>query len=163
MILTQRFIVNSEYVFDFDNLNNLPLIFNIKNFWDKQSTPFSFDSLSLLTNLRYDLSPSASLPPYTYFYKPNDVFIRLSAFNDDKRILPNGSVLAGTYATTLNDIKVVPSGAAAVGRYALPDRLPACHVYRIIPPPKTPSRTAPTNPLLPPPAHPRAGQPRQRP
>jgi hypothetical protein len=134
-----RVIVNGEYVFDYDNLNFVPILFNIEGFLEKNVEPFAFERLSLVLSSKYENYPSlGSLPPYTYYSKPGDVFIRLSAFDADRRILADGSVREGTYATTLNDMKVTPSGAAAVGRYALPDRLPAVYVYRIIPPPKTP-------------------------
>lgn len=48
------------------------------------------------------------------------LFFRYSANRADPRILNDGRVKAGTYATTYNDIRLVPSGLAAVGRYALP-------------------------------------------
>jgi len=78
------------------------------------------------------------LPPFVYTTVQGDRFHRLSAFNPDRRIGSNGSVAAGTYATTVNDMKVVPSGFAAVGRYALPSRVAACLNYEITPPPGTP-------------------------
>jgi hypothetical protein len=133
-----RVIVNGEYVFDYDDLNFAPLLFNMDRYLEANAEPFVFERLSLVLNSKYEATPNpGTLPPYTYASKPGDVFIRLSAFDNDRRILPDGSVREGTYATTLNDMKVTPSGAAAVGRYALPDRLPAIHVYRIIPPPNT--------------------------
>ncbi len=42
-----------------------------------------------------------------------------------------------TYSTTYNDVKEVPSGLAAVGRYALPSPLPAVHLFLIQPHPGT--------------------------
>ena len=38
----------------------------------------------------------------------------------------------GTYATTYNDIRMVPSGFAAVGRYALPNPLSSKYAYVIL-------------------------------
>jgi hypothetical protein len=137
--LLTRIIVNGEFVFDYDNLIFVPLLFNMDGFLNDNVEPFVFERLSLVLSSKYEDTPiSGALPPYTYYSKPGDVFIRLSAFDNDRRILLDGSVREGTYATTLTDMKVTPSGAAAVGRYALPDRLPAVYVYRIIPPPKTP-------------------------
>ena len=57
-----------------------------------------------------------------------EAFVRYSAFANDRRIGNDGSVLAGTYCTTGTDAAIVPSGLAAVGRYALPNPNPA--VYR---------------------------------
>ena len=77
-------------------------------------------------------------PPFQEKTQRDDVFYRLSAFPDDKRIGSDGSLVPGTYATTQTDYeKAVPSGLAAVGRYALPCRLPAMYVWRIHPPPRT--------------------------
>ena len=60
-------------------------------------------------------------------------FIRYSAVWPDRRIASDGSVGTGTYATTENDKTVVPSGLAAVGRYALPNPAPAVFEYVIGP------------------------------
>ncbi len=79
-------------------------------------------------------SPSSQYPPFTDFTNGTEVFIRYSAFNPDKRIKPDGSVIRGTYCTTLNDDQEVPSGLAAVGRYALPSRLSHIYAYEIRPP-----------------------------
>ena len=61
-------------------------------------------------------------------------FWRYSAFRNDRRIQPDGSVLPGTYATTENDSELVTSGLGAVGRYALPDPMPARYAYVLQPP-----------------------------
>lgn len=73
-------------------------------------------------------------PPFVMKTVTGDVFYRLSPFPDDFRILPDDSVAPDAYATTLNDFPMVPSGLAAVGRYALPSRLPAVHCFEIRPP-----------------------------
>ena len=62
-------------------------------------------------------------------------FDRYSAFWPDRRIAHDGSVSVGAYATTRNDRPVVPSGLAAVGRYALPNPAPALYRYDIGPVP----------------------------
>ena len=62
----------------------------------------------------------------------NRIFHRFSAFNPDRRVNPKtGDFLAGTYATTESEVPFVPSGFAAVGRFALPNNLPASHHYEI--------------------------------
>jgi hypothetical protein len=59
-------------------------------------------------------------------------FYRFSAFSPDRRIDPiTGSLTNGTYTTTDNDEPHVPSGFAAVGRYALPNRTAASYKYEI--------------------------------
>lgn len=62
--------------------------------------------------------------PYSYY--------RFSAGPRDKRVAPNGDFLPGTYATTYADFQFVPSGFAAVGRYALPNPASARFVLQIV-------------------------------
>lgn len=81
--------------------------------------------------------------------RPNEIFFRYSAFRRDRRInSTNGSVLPGTYVTTESDSTLVPSGLAAVGRYALPNPLPALYAYRLNPPPATQVRCGNSAPAL---------------
>ncbi len=62
----------------------------------------------------------------------NRVFYRFSAFYPDRRInQKTGDVLPGTYATTESEVPFVPSGFAAVGRFALPNNQPASYRYEI--------------------------------
>lgn len=85
-----------------------------------------------------DKGPFAGKLPYFYQRTHHgDEFRRLSSNQADWRIGQDGSVAKGTYATTVNDLRATPSGLAAVGRYALPVKLPASYVYHIIPPPNT--------------------------
>jgi hypothetical protein len=63
----------------------------------------------------------------------NDVFFRLSAYPDDNRIRSDRSLAPGSYSTTERDLTVVPSGLAAVGRFALPTRISARYVFKIAP------------------------------
>jgi hypothetical protein len=63
--------------------------------------------------------------------KAGDTYYRLSAYADDQRAEPDGSLVPGSYATTSNDVRMAPSGFAAVGRYALPNDRPASNCYRI--------------------------------
>ena len=75
--------------------------------------------------------PSSSLP--------REIFVRYSAFRRDFRIDPRDfSVRPGTYATTATDAPHVPSGLAAVGRYALPNQVPAVHKFTLTPPKAAP-------------------------
>lgn len=71
---------------------------------------------------------------YRSMTKHGEGFVRYSAFWPDRRIEQDGSVLGGTYATTVTDRPMVPSGLAAVARYALPNPIPATFEYRIAPP-----------------------------
>jgi hypothetical protein len=60
------------------------------------------------------------------------VFHRFSAFNPDRRVDPlTGNFLPGTYAAPQSEVPFVPTGFAAVGRFALPNSLPASHHYEI--------------------------------
>jgi hypothetical protein len=62
----------------------------------------------------------------------NRVFHRFSAFNPDRRVDPaTGSFLAGTYAVPASEVPFVPTGFVAVGRFALPNTLPASFHYEI--------------------------------
>ena len=54
-----------------------------------------------------------------------EMFVRYSAFDDDLRINKDGTVQEGTYVTTEVDSVLVPSGLAAIARFALPNRVPA--------------------------------------
>ncbi len=62
----------------------------------------------------------------------NRAFHRFSAFNPDRRVDPvTGSFLAGTYAAPESEAPFVPTGFVAVGRFALPNTLPASYHYEI--------------------------------
>lgn len=62
----------------------------------------------------------------------NRTFHRFSAFYPDKRVNPKtGNFAAGTYVTPDSEVPFVPSGFAAVGRFALPNYLPASYHYTI--------------------------------
>ncbi len=86
------------------------------------------DSSTGLTFNETTISPPetviSSKRPYSYY--------RFSPYYKDKRISPDGSFIPGTYATTYNDMHFVPSGFAAVGRYALPNPASAQFVFPIL-------------------------------
>lgn len=92
--------------------------------WDHSSEGSEAESES---GLGFDIESHGS---YVSHPRPDEEFVRFSAFSNDLRIGSDGSIRAGTYATTLNDSRIVPSGLAAVGRYALPNPLPARYGFR---------------------------------
>ena len=57
------------------------------------------------------------------------VFKRFSAYENDLRVRPDGSLLPGTYATTEEDARNVRTGSEAIIRYALPNSKPASWVF----------------------------------
>ena len=65
--------------------------------------------------------------------KQGDVFMRFTAYKDDRRITANNGLLPGTYATTEADSCNAKTGEQAVERYALPDPKPAKYRFRIDP------------------------------
>lgn len=65
--------------------------------------------------------------------KEREVFMRFTAYINDRRITAEKGLLPGTYATTEADSKNVKTGADAVEQYALPDPKPAKYRYRIDP------------------------------
>ena len=80
------------------------------------------------------IAPTSSLvkPLLLPTYRP---FHRYSAFKSDRRINSlTGDFLPGTYATTESEVPFVPTGFVAVGRFALPNTLPASYRYTILAP-----------------------------
>jgi hypothetical protein len=57
---------------------------------------------------------------------PGDVFMRFTAYSNDRRNTSEKGLLPGTYATTEEDSRVVATGEQAVERYALPNPTPPC-------------------------------------
>jgi hypothetical protein len=79
------------------------------------------------------LSAQPGSPPHQGTTIASDVFYRLSAFMKDRRVRPDGSLAPQSYCTSETDMTVVPSGLAAVGRYALPTRISARYVFEVRP------------------------------
>jgi hypothetical protein len=77
-------------------------------------------------------------PPFPLLTKSQENFVRFSAFQNDRRVLNDGSLLPGSYVTSKRDAAFGPSGFAVVGRYALPNILPATNWFDI----KVPRGTA---------------------
>jgi len=65
--------------------------------------------------------------------KADEVFKRFSAYENDRRVAADKSLLPGSYATTEDDAKNVKTGKDAVSRYALPNPEPASYVFTIKP------------------------------
>jgi hypothetical protein len=86
--------------------------------WPETKPPESFIRPQRIVATKTSVSPMA--------------YFRFSANKADPRVLPNGDFIAGTYATTYNDLRMVPSGFAAVGRYALPSPLSARYMFMIM-------------------------------
>lgn len=82
------------------------------------------------------------------YTRDGERFIRFSAYKNDRRITPNRGLFEGTYATTVNDGHVVPSGLSAVARYALPNPWPAIYVLAITPPKDTKIRCGTVRPAF---------------
>lgn len=81
-------------------------------------------------------TPAGSIAPTPRVYRNTvdfEGFARVSAFPNDRRVKADGSLEPGTYATTIEDLRLVPSGFAAAGRYALPNPVAARYVYMIVP------------------------------
>lgn len=69
----------------------------------------------------------------------NREFFRFSAFHPDRRVDPvTGDFRPGTYATVESELPFVPTGFVAVGRFALPNNIPASYRYTIEAPKNTP-------------------------
>ena len=82
------------------------------------------------TGLSTPLAPSPRIIRQTVDFEG---FARLSAFPKDHRVTSRGGLVSGTYATTVDDLRLVPSGFAAAGRYALPNPAAARYVYLVVP------------------------------
>lgn len=85
-------------------------------------------------SLRLTFSETASSPPENVISSKRPYsYYRFCAYSRDKRVNKNtGDFLPGTYATTYNDLHFVPSGFAAVGRYALPNPATARFVFQVV-------------------------------
>ena len=90
--------------------------------------------LNIQAMARDTLARAPTIPPFETKTVANDVFYRLTAFKDDRRVTPDRGLRPQSYTTTSNDYRMVPSGLAAVGRYALPSPFPAIHLFIIQPP-----------------------------
>ncbi len=133
--LRERRFTQDDYVYLSGNPDSLVISqLETINMEDGFSLAFSFldreyrDESTRLTFGEASISPPDSVisskRPYSYY--------RFSAFYKDKRVTDDGSFLPNTYATTYNDLHFVPSGFAAVGRYALPNPASAQYVFPLL-------------------------------
>ena len=140
-------VSNASFLSVFKQIGSMP-VFTDFNKLQLKYEEFDYGELKALFQNGFSVATNAtfvttaqtaltSLPSYLYITRPGDEFRRLSAYRHDKRLQKDGSLLPGTYGTTISDLRVVPSGIAAVGRYALPNRIAACYVYQIVPEPGT--------------------------
>jgi hypothetical protein len=73
--------------------------------------------------------------PFTGITQTGDVFYRCEHWATSRRVrLGTNDILSNTYGFPASELPFVPTGFAAVGRYALPDLPPACRLYEISPP-----------------------------
>jgi len=99
--------------------------------------------MGFILNVPGYLPPSPSRPSYIYGHlpftgvaQPGDVFYRCEHWATSRRVrYPTNDIIADTYGFPASELPFVPTGFAAVGRYALPDLPPACRRYEIQPPP----------------------------
>jgi hypothetical protein len=76
--------------------------------------------------------------PFVGTTEPNEVYYRCECWPTSRRVdLTNAKVSGGTFAFPASELPLVPSGFAAVARYALPDLPPACTRYELRPPTNT--------------------------
>jgi hypothetical protein len=98
--------------------------------------------MGLILNPPGYLPPAPWRPTYIYGHLPftgitqaGDVFYRCEHWATSRRVrLASNDILGGTYGFPTSERDFVPTGFAAVGRYALPDLPPACRRYEISPP-----------------------------
>lgn len=78
------------------------------------------------------IAAASSLIKKTVLSSPRQ-FHRFSPFNPDHRIDPvTGDFRPGTYAVPESEVRLIPTGFAAVGRLALPSSTPASNHYVIL-------------------------------
>jgi hypothetical protein len=87
-------------------------------------------------------------PPFPLLTKSQESFVRFSAFKNDRRIQSDGSLLPGSYATSERDAQFGSSGFAVVGRYALPNIMPATNRFDITVPMGTPGLVGTVSPAF---------------
>jgi hypothetical protein len=97
---------------------------------------------------RGQLPPTPARPAYIYGHLPfstvtlNDTVIyRWEAFPTSLRIkrppVAGNTIEADTYAAPASEVPFAPTGFSAVGRFALPNLMPACYRWELQPDPGT--------------------------
>lgn len=86
--------------------------------------------------------------PFLANSESDDVFYRYEPFPVSRRVLQShGRITSGTYAAPSSETQFVPTGLAAVGRFALPSLFPARWRWEIQPAPGTRLRCGASVPL----------------
>ena len=124
LILNAEFGIGTEHLvgsFEHDRM----LVTDNRDF---ESLPMEPQDLTVLTHGSYSSKS-----------RKGEVFVRYSAFPNDRRIRSDGSVVSGSYVTTENDARhwgrpFGCTGLSAVARYALPNPDPAINVFLLQPP-----------------------------
>jgi hypothetical protein len=143
----QKFIVlNAELAIEMDNEQNILLgkVFT-EGMVDAKSKAIHSElrNIKVLSKpeFRAELSVTKSLQDSGAIDSPEEnadgkeIFVRLSAFQNDRRVDKiNKSLLPGSYTTTENDYKLCKStGADPIDRYALPNNMPIQWAFYIVP------------------------------
>ena len=109
----------------------------------------------MIVNLGGYLPPVPPRPAVVYGHLPfsgatqaNDVVYRCECWPTSRKInVTTGVVAPDTFTFPPSELQFVPTGFAAVGRYALPSLPPACNRYELHPPANTPMRCGASVPL----------------
>ena len=116
-----------DYVATLASASSPTLVENPVSFPDP--FPFASDELSLLVHGSFEATVHRL-----------QRFCRFSAFSNDRRILPDSTLLPGAYVTSVNDADHVNTGLSAVARYALPNNAPAIFRFDVTIRPEKPVR-----------------------
>lgn len=137
-------VLNNKYAFEWNDYFSKGrfYILEIRNLLKQYAplVPFNLTSIALVPNpSSTPTKPTGTVvpPPFIYTTQPGDIFYRLSSFQNDHCILNATDFRPNSYAITASDKNEVPSGLAAVARYALPSRLSHIHIWELQPPANT--------------------------
>lgn len=136
-------IFNAEYLIPFEDINNLSKIYSFSDII-KYSSLISVSeivdievypsrNLKNLAVFRESVKSLPAIESLIEYTKLDEKFKRFSAYENDRRIDSDGSLIPGTYATTEEDARNVKTGMDAVRRYAIPNLQPAIYVFAIRP------------------------------
>lgn len=149
-------VINSIYLLPYE-LDCKPTdvqFLTIEDLWKSDTDLLNINKITIesindikLQFSMFDSPPSdnVEIPGYLSFKKQklivktltglNEIYFRFSCEEKNDMIdSVTGKFKNGTYATSLSDINLAPSGFAAVGRYALPNPMSARYVSVIMPP-----------------------------
>lgn len=152
LVLESRFIIPAGNVGQlFASLRELAANIGKDNWVESLAEPVAFEDMPRLvveafqdeeSERRFDEDQGQASRAFRWYKRQRavgctsvstpEVFFRFNAFANDPRVDSDGNFAPGTYATTYSDTWLVPSGLAAVGRYALPNPMPANYVFPIV-------------------------------